>query len=97
MIILAEPSVAWVDANVQTLVTKAVSKAYLEHLYSKQGQALAAKHFFRPRDMAAAAPADAARFAKLRLFTIEAVFGGWTRAHAEHFADGATFDQITAR
>ena len=95
--ILAEPSVAWVDANVAKHGTAVVAKAYLEHLYSPQGQALAAKYFFRPRDAKSAAPADLARFAKIELFTIDAVFGGWDKAQQQHFADGALFDQITRR
>jgi sulfate transport system substrate-binding protein len=91
--ILAEPPVAWVDKVVAKRKTEAVAKAYLEHLYSPQGQELAAKHFYRPRDKAVAAK-YAAQFPKVALFTIEEQFGGWASAQKVHFADGGVFDQI---
>ena len=91
--ILAEPPVAVVDRNVDRHGTRAVAQAYLEFLYTPEGQELAAKHFYRPRDPEVAAR-HAARFPKVELFTIDAVFGGWARAQATHFADGAVFDQI---
>jgi len=92
--IVAEPPVAWVDQNVDRHGTRKVAEEYLRYLYSPQGQEIAAKHFYRPRD-----PAVAARYAKQfanipRLVTIDAVFGGWARAQATHFADHGTFDRI---
>jgi sulfate/thiosulfate transport system substrate-binding protein len=91
--ILAEPPVAIVDRNVDRHGTRAVAQAYLEFLYSPEGQELAARNFYRPRDPAVAAR-HAARFPKVELFTIDAVFGGWQKAQAAHFADGGVFDQI---
>ena len=92
---LAEPPVAVVDKVAIRRGTAAVARAYLEYLYSKQGQEIAAKHWYRPRD-----PEVAARYAgvfpKINLVTI-ADFGGWAKAHKAHFADGATFDRIYAR
>ena len=92
--IVAEPPVAWVDQNVDRHGTRKIAEEYLRYLYSAQGQEIAAKHFYRPRD-----PAVAARYARQvtnipRLVTIDAVFGGWTRAQATHFADHGTFDRI---
>ena len=91
--ILAEPSVALVDKIVDRHGTRAVAQAYLEYLYSGEGQALAAKHFFRPRAAAAAAKYDP-EVPAIRLFTIDEVFGGWQAAQKNHFADGAMFDQL---
>jgi sulfate transport system substrate-binding protein len=93
--ILAEPPVAIVDKVVDKKGTRAVAQAYLEFLYSSEGQALAAKHYYRPRDRAALAGAPV-RFPDLKLLTIDDVFGGWTAAQRAHFADGGTFDQIYA-
>jgi sulfate/thiosulfate transport system substrate-binding protein len=91
--ILAEPSVAIVDAVVDRRGTRDVARAYLEYLYSAEGQEIAARNHYRPRDQAVAAKyADA--FAKVKLFTIDEAFGGWEAAHKAHFADGGTFDQI---
>jgi sulfate transport system substrate-binding protein len=89
--ILAEPPVAVVDRNVDKHGTRAAAEAYLKFLYSDEGQELAAKHHYRPRN-----PAVAARHAlpKLKLFTVDQLFGGWRKAQATHFADGGTFDQI---
>jgi sulfate/thiosulfate-binding protein len=91
--ILAEPPVAVVDKVVARKGTADVAKAYLEYLYSDEGQEIAARNFYRPRN-----PAVAARYAKvfpaLDLFTIDDVFGGWTSAQKTHFADGGIFDQI---
>jgi sulfate/thiosulfate transport system substrate-binding protein len=70
-----------------------VAQAYLEYLYAQPGQEIAARHFYRPR-MAAVAEKYAAQFPKVTMFTIDEVFGGWRKAHAAHFADGALFDQI---
>jgi sulfate/thiosulfate transport system substrate-binding protein len=92
--IVAEPPVSVVDQNVDLHHTRKVAEEYLKYLYSKQGQEIAAKHFYRPRDPAVAAQ-YATQFANIpRLVTIDAVFGGWTRAQATHFADHGTFDRI---
>jgi sulfate/thiosulfate transport system substrate-binding protein len=91
--ILAEPPVAVVERNAEKHRTKEVAKAYLEFLYGAEGQELAAQTFYRPRDPKVAAR-HAARFPKLELVTIDAVFGGWAKAQATHFADGGVFDQI---
>jgi sulfate/thiosulfate transport system substrate-binding protein len=73
-----------------------VAQAYLEYLYSPEGQDIAGRHHFRPVDPAAAAR-HAAQFPKLALFTIDEVFGGWAQAQKTHFADGGTFDQVYTR
>lgn len=91
--ILAEPPVSVVDKVVRKKGTAEIAKAYLEYLYSPEGQAIAAKHFYRPRDPAVAEK-SAAQFPQLKLLTIEQEFGGWTKAQKEHFADGGSFDQI---
>jgi sulfate/thiosulfate transport system substrate-binding protein len=91
--ILAEPPVAVVDKVAGKHGTKAVAQAYLEYLYTDVGQEIAAKHFYRPRSAAVAAK-YATLFPKLQLVTVDEVFGGWKKAHAAHFADGALFDQI---
>ena len=95
--IVAEPPVSVVDQNVDQHGTRKVAEEYLKYLYSKQGQEIAAKHFYRPRDPAVAAQ-YATQFANIpRLVTIDAVFGGWTKAQATHFADHGTFDRIYGR
>jgi sulfate/thiosulfate-binding protein len=94
--ILAEPPVAIVDRNVDRRGTRAVAEAYLAFLYSPDGQRLAAKHYYRPREPQHAAAADVARFRQLALVTIDGAFGSWAKAQAEHFADGGIFDQIYA-
>jgi len=91
--ILAEPPVAVVDSVVDKHGTRAVAEAYLQYLYSPEGQELAARHFYRPR-LSEVAERNADRFAKVPLFTIDEVFGGWKTAQAKHFADGGVFDQI---
>jgi sulfate/thiosulfate-binding protein len=92
--ILAEPPVSVVDQNVDQHGTRRVAEEYLRYLYSKPGQEIAAKHFYRPRDPAVAAQ-YAAQFVNIpQLVTIDAVFGGWTKAQATHFADHGTFDRI---
>ena len=91
--ILAEPPVAVVDKVAGKHGTKDVARAYLEFLYSETGQEIAARHFYRPRAATVAAK-YAAQFPKLNLVTVDEVFGGWKKAHAAHFADGALFDQI---
>jgi sulfate/thiosulfate-binding protein len=93
MSILAEPSVAVVDEVVDKRGTRDVARAYLEYLYSPEGQEIAAKHHYRPRDKAVAAK-HANAFAPVTLFTIDEAFGGWDAAQKTHFADGGTFDQI---
>jgi sulfate transport system substrate-binding protein len=93
--ILAEPPVAAVDQVVNRRGTAAVAKAYLEFLYTPEGQEIAAQNFYRPRDPKVAAK-HAATFPKVELFTIDQVFGGWQKAQATHFADGGVFDQLYA-
>jgi sulfate/thiosulfate-binding protein len=94
--ILAEPPVAVVDKVVDKRGTREVAQAYLEYLYSPQGQDIAARNFYRPIDPTVAAR-YAKRFPKLTLFTIDDTFGGWTQAQKTHFADGGVFDQIYTR
>lgn len=91
--ILAEPTVSLVDKVVKRRGTEAVAHAYLQYLYSDEGQEIAAKHFYRPRTEAVAAQ-YANQFAKVNLFTINEVFGGWQKAQQTHFADGGVFDEI---
>jgi sulfate/thiosulfate-binding protein len=91
--ILAEPPVAVVDRVAARHNTKEVAQAYLEFLFTPEGQEIAAKHYFRPRDQAVAAK-HAADFPGVHTFTVDEVFGGWAKAHATHFADGGTFDRI---
>ena len=94
--ILAEPPVTVVDKNVDRKGTRAAAEAYLQHLYSPEGQEIAARHFYRPTDAKVAA-AYAKNFPKISLFTIDEVFGGWTKAQQAHFNDGGVFDQIYTR
>jgi sulfate/thiosulfate-binding protein len=92
--ILAEPPVAVVDRVVDKKGTRAVAEAYLQYLYTADGQEIAARHYYRPR-LAAVAQKHAARFGgKAPLFTIDEVFGGWAKAQRAHFDDGGSFDQI---
>jgi sulfate transport system substrate-binding protein len=70
-----------------------VAEAYLQCLYSKEGQAIEAKNYYRPRDPAIVAQ-TAKQFPKIKMYTIDGAFGGWTKAQAIHFADGGVFDQI---
>ena len=91
--ILAEPSVAVVDRNVDRHGTRAVAQAYLEYLYTPEGQEIAAKHHYRPRQEKIAAQ-YASQFPKIKLFTIDELFGGWKAAQKKHFDDGGIFDQI---
>ncbi|PZX48599.1 sulfate transport system substrate-binding protein [Cereibacter changlensis] len=91
--ILAEPPVALVEGNLKDEAQRELATAYLEYLYSPEGQAIAYKNFYRAWDASAADPEDVARFPKLDLVTI-ADFGGWEKAQPEHFGDGGTFDQI---
>jgi sulfate/thiosulfate-binding protein len=94
--ILAEPPVAVVDKVVDKRGTRAVAQAYLEFLYTPEAQEIIARNFYRPRD-ADVAKKTAAIFAPVKLFTIDDVFGGWTKAQKEHFSDGGVFDRITAK
>ena len=91
--ILAEPAVTVVDKNVDKKGTRAVATAFLEYLYSDEGQDIAGKNFYRPISAKAQAK-YAKQFPKLNLVTIGQAFGGWTQATQLHFADGASFDQI---
>jgi sulfate transport system substrate-binding protein len=91
--ILAEPPVSIVDKVVDKHGTRRVAEEYLRYLYSKEGQEIAAKHFYRPRD-----PEVAAKYSKqfpaIALVTVDSAFGGWAKAQATHFADNGTFDRI---
>ncbi|WP_085973873.1 MULTISPECIES: sulfate ABC transporter substrate-binding protein [Bradyrhizobium] len=91
--ILAEPPVAIVDKVADRKGTRNAADAYLQYWYTKEGQEIAARNFYRPRDAEIAKKYENA-VAKVELFTIDEVFGGWTRAQREHFADGGVFDQI---
>ena len=93
--IRAEPPVAVVDANVDKKGTRAVAEAYLKFLYTHPAQELIAKNGYRPIEAGVMA-ANAGKFPKIRLYNIDRNFGGWTKAQAYHFADGAAFDQIYA-
>jgi sulfate transport system substrate-binding protein len=91
--ILAEPPVTVVDKVVDRKGTREAAEDYLRFWYTPEAQEIAARNFYRPRDPAVAAK-YASSFAKLNLFTIDEVFGGWTKAQQEHFAEGGVFDQI---
>jgi sulfate transport system substrate-binding protein len=91
--ILAEPPVAVVDKVVDKRGTRAVAQAYLEYLYTPEGQEIAAKNYYRPR-LEAVAKKYAAIFPKLPLVTVDELLGGWQKAQKAHFADGGIFDQI---
>ncbi|TVV71868.1 sulfate ABC transporter substrate-binding protein [Sphingomonas solaris] len=94
--VLAEPPVAVVDGNAKKHGTQAVAKAYLDYLYTPAAQELIAKAHYRPRNAAVAAK-YAATFPQIKLLTIDGDFGGWAKAQAQHFADGAIFDTIFAQ
>jgi sulfate transport system substrate-binding protein len=91
--ILAEPSVAVVDKVVDKRGTRAVAQAYLEYLYTPDGQRLAAQNFYRPRDAGVAAEFSG-KFPNITLFTVDELFGSWPKAQKAHFDDGGVFDQI---
>jgi sulfate transport system substrate-binding protein len=91
--ILAEPPVTLVDKNADKKGTRAVAQAYLDYLYTPEGQEIAARNFYRPIDAKVAAKYDKT-FPKVNLFTIDEIFGGWTKAQKTHFNDGGVFDQI---
>jgi sulfate/thiosulfate-binding protein len=95
--ILAEPPVALIDRNVDRKKTRAVAEEYLKYLYTEEGQDIAGKNFYRPAVSQKAQAKYARQFTRLNLFTIEQAFGGWAKADKEHFADGASFDQIYTR
>jgi sulfate transport system substrate-binding protein len=91
--ILAEPPVAIVDKYAKKHGTEALAKAYLDFLYSEEGQEIAARNFYRPRnDKIASKYAD--RFSKVKLVTIDEAFGGWKKAQKTHFGEGGVFDEI---
>ena len=91
--ILAEPPVALIDKNVDRHKTRAVAEAYLQFLYTPQAQEIEAKKFYRPRDQGIL-KSHRSQFPDLPLYTIDEIFGGWTKAQQVHFADGGVFDQI---
>lgn len=92
--ILAEPAVAVVDKNVDRKGTRTVAEQYLKYLYSEEGQDIAGKNFYRPAVSEKAKIKYAHQFPKINLFSIEEAFGSWEKADKEHFAEGASFDQI---
>lgn len=91
--ILAEPPVTIVDKVADKHGTRKVAQAYLEYLYSQEGQDIAGRHFYRPTDPKVAAKYST-QFPKINLFRIDELFGGWQKAQKTHFADGGVFDQI---
>jgi sulfate transport system substrate-binding protein len=91
--ILAEPPVSIVDKVVDKKGSRQVAEAYLQYLYTPEGQEIAAKNYYRPR-LEAVAKKYASTFPKINLVTIDEVFGGWQKAQKAHFADGGIFDQI---
>jgi sulfate transport system substrate-binding protein len=91
--ILAEPPVAVVDKVVDRRRTRTVATEYLKFWYTPEGQEIAAKHYYRPRDRAVSAK-YAKQFADVKLITVDGVFGGWQKAQKTHFGDGGVFDQI---
>ena len=93
MSILAEPPLAVVDTVADKKGTRAAAEAYLKYWYTKEGQEIAARNSYRPRDPEIAKQYENS-FAKVELFTIDDVFGGWTKAQKDHFAEGGIFDQI---
>jgi sulfate transport system substrate-binding protein len=91
--ILAEPTVAWVDSVAKKHKQEELAKAYLEYLYSEEGQRIAARHYFRPQQESVKAEFEG-QFPKVQLFTLREVAGDWKRAQKTHFDDGGIFDQI---
>jgi len=94
--ILAEPPVTVVDKNANRRGTRKAAEAYLKHLYSPEGQEIAAKHYYRPR-LKEVADKYAHQFSQVELITIDEAFGGWDAAQKKHFVEGGIFDQITRR
>ena len=91
--ILAEPPVTVVEKVAKKKKTSAVAKAYLEYLYTPEGQEIAAKHYYRPH-LASVSAKYGKQYPKVNLFTVDEVFGGWQKAQKKHFADGGVYDQI---
>ena len=91
--VLAEPPVALVDAVVDRKGTRMVAEAYLDYLYTPEGQDIVARNFFRPTDESVI-ERYAERFPAMRLFTVDAAFGGWEQAQKQHFNDGGTYDRL---
>jgi sulfate/thiosulfate transport system substrate-binding protein len=91
--ILCEPTVSVVDKVVDKKGTRAVAEAYLQYLYSPEGQEIAAKHYYRPRSQAVANK-YASQFPQVKLFTLAEIIGDWQKTQKTHFADGGVFDQI---
>jgi sulfate transport system substrate-binding protein len=91
--VLAEPPVSIVDKVVDKHKTRTLAEAYLQYLYSEEGQQIAAKNFYRPR-LESVALKYSSQFPKIKLFTVDEFFGGWQKAQKVHFADGGVFDQI---
>jgi sulfate transport system substrate-binding protein len=94
--ILAEPPVAVMEENARKHGTLPAAKAYLDYLYSSEGQRLAAEHYYRPVKLEHAARKDLERLPQIELFTVDEAFGGWERAQKTHFDDGGVFDAIYA-
>ena len=92
--VLAQPPVTLVDGNVDKDGTRKVSEAYLQYLYSPEGQKLIAHHYYRPSEAQYADPADLKRFPKIALFKVADVFGPWDDVQKKYFADKGVFDQI---
>lgn len=92
--VLVEAPVAVVDKYADKHGTRATAQAYLEYLYSDEGQELAAKHYYRPRNEKVFAKYASERFPNIALFSVDDAFGGWAKAQKTHFDDGGTFDQI---
>jgi sulfate/thiosulfate-binding protein len=91
--VLAEPPVALIDSVVDRKGTRAVAEAYLDYLYTPEGQDVVARNFFRPMNAEVMARYPE-QFPAIRMFTVDAAFGGWARAQAEHFADGGIYDRL---
>ena len=90
---MAEPPLAVVDAVADKKGTRAVAEAYLRYWYTREGQRIAARNSYRPRDPEIAKEYETS-FSKVELFTVDEVFGGWAKAQKDHFAEGGVFDQI---
>jgi sulfate transport system substrate-binding protein len=95
--ILAEPPVALVDKNAEARGTTEIAKAYLEFLYSPEGQRIAVKHFYRPSEPEYVDAESLKKFPEVTLFSVKEVFGSWREAHEKHFKDGGVFDTITTQ
>lgn len=91
--VLAEPPVAVVDKVVDRHGTRKTAEAYLQYLYSDEAQEIIAKNYYRPSSEKIASKYSA-QYARIKLFTVNELFGGWTKAQKTHFADGGVFDQL---